>query len=290
MDKCVESVQKWTKKRQKENEPEGISIPPQTPLNRPGKPPSVFLGLSREDWQTCAKNAFSRIHCLSLWERRLSEAKTEKVNRNCQSPLSRLRRQLFQRASQGHSAKGRHLEPSETSTLQGLLCLQQCCTEGIHVGFCIVAREGDADGAVDDGGGQVHGVKHVAAVSLGAGGACRDVDPAGLQAVDDPLRAKTGQGEIDDVRRLLAADENKTVDGGELFPGQIPQVRHVRDLCLCIGVGAGRAEATDAGQILRIGKPARNDYCSFCISLLNIPSVTASFGDMPGLERMSLVP
>ena len=35
--------------------------------------------------------------CLSLWERCLSEAKTERVNRDCQSPLSRLRRQLSQR-------------------------------------------------------------------------------------------------------------------------------------------------------------------------------------------------
>ena len=35
--------------------------------------------------------------CLSLWERWLSDAKTERVNRDCQSPLSRLRRQLSQR-------------------------------------------------------------------------------------------------------------------------------------------------------------------------------------------------
>ena len=33
----------------KEKEPEGISISPQTPLNRPRKPLSVFLDLSREN-------------------------------------------------------------------------------------------------------------------------------------------------------------------------------------------------------------------------------------------------
>ena len=38
--------------------------------------------------------------CLSLWERCLSEAKTERVNCNCKGPLSRLRRQLSQRESQ----------------------------------------------------------------------------------------------------------------------------------------------------------------------------------------------
>ena len=38
--------------------------------------------------------------CLSPWERWLSEAKTERVNCDCQTPLSRLRRQLSQRESQ----------------------------------------------------------------------------------------------------------------------------------------------------------------------------------------------
>ena len=39
--------------------------------------------------------------CLSLWERWLSEAKTERVHRDGQGPLSRLRRQLSQRESHG---------------------------------------------------------------------------------------------------------------------------------------------------------------------------------------------
>ena len=62
------------------------------------------------------------------------------------------------------------------SALQRLLCVQERLTERVNVGFRVVAGERDANGAVDDGGGQVHGLKHVAAVALGAGGACRDID------------------------------------------------------------------------------------------------------------------
>ena len=78
-----------------------------------------------------------------------------------------------------------------------------------HVLRGVVSAEGDADGAVDDCRRQVHGLQYVAAVPLGAGGAGGDVDAARLQAVDDALRAQTRQGEIDDVRGLLPADELK---------------------------------------------------------------------------------
>ena len=43
----------------------------------------------------------SSIPCLSRWERWPSEAKTERVNRDRQDPLSRLRRQLSQREPRG---------------------------------------------------------------------------------------------------------------------------------------------------------------------------------------------
>ena len=45
--------------------------------------------------------------CLSLWERCLSEAKTERVHAECdrQNPLSRLRRQLSRRESQGYGIR-----------------------------------------------------------------------------------------------------------------------------------------------------------------------------------------
>ena len=72
------------------------------------KTASVFLDLSRVDWQICAKNFFQAPTCLSLWERWLSEAKTERVYRDCQNPLSRLRRRLSQRESQGANANTYH--------------------------------------------------------------------------------------------------------------------------------------------------------------------------------------
>ncbi len=58
------------------------------------------------------------------------------------------------------------------SALQRLLCVQQRVIERVNVGFRVVTGERDADGAVNDGGGQVHGLKHMAPVALGAGGAC----------------------------------------------------------------------------------------------------------------------
>ena len=82
-------------------EPGGISISPQTPLNRPGKPLRFSWIFPAKFDRYAQKIVFPYIPCLSLWERCLSEAKTERVNCDCQSPLSRLRRQLSQRESQG---------------------------------------------------------------------------------------------------------------------------------------------------------------------------------------------
>ena len=72
-----------------------------------------------------------------------------------------------------------------SSALQGLFGVGEGLAEGGDVGFGVVAGERDADGAVDDGGRQAHGLEYVAAVPLRAGGARRDVDPLRLQAVDD---------------------------------------------------------------------------------------------------------
>ena len=55
------------------------------------------------------------------------------------------------------------------------------------------------------------------------------------------------------MRRGLAADQNKAVDAGQLFPGQIAQLRHARDVCFRIRIGTGCAEAADAGHIFRAG-------------------------------------
>ena len=82
-------------------EPGGISISPQTPLNRLGKPLRFSWIFPAKFDRYAQKIVFPYIPCLSIWERCLSEAKTERVNRDCQDPLSRLRRQLSQRESQG---------------------------------------------------------------------------------------------------------------------------------------------------------------------------------------------
>ena len=66
------------------------------------KTPSVFLDLSREGWQICAKNCLSLHPLLPLPLGEVSERSEdgERVYRDCQDPLSRLRRQLSQRESQ----------------------------------------------------------------------------------------------------------------------------------------------------------------------------------------------
>ena len=69
------------KKWQKENEPEGISISPQTPLNRPGKPLRFSWIFPAKTGRYEPRISSPRIpSCLSLWDRCLSEAKTERVD------------------------------------------------------------------------------------------------------------------------------------------------------------------------------------------------------------------
>ena len=53
-----------------------------------------------------------------------------------------------------------------SSALQGLFGVGEGLAEGGDVGFGVVAGERDADGAVDDGRGQAHGLEHVAAGPL----------------------------------------------------------------------------------------------------------------------------
>ena len=53
-----------------------------------------------------------------------------------------------------------------SSALQGLFRVGEGLAEGGDVGFGVVAGERDADGAVDDGGRQAHGLEYVAAVPL----------------------------------------------------------------------------------------------------------------------------
>ena len=55
------------------------------------------------------------------------------------------------------------------------------------------------------------------------------------------------------MRCGLTADEDKSVNLSQLFPGQIAQLRHARNVRLCVRAGAGCAEAADAGHIFRAG-------------------------------------
>ena len=69
------------KKWQKENEPEGISISPQTPLNRPRKPLRFSWIFPAKTGRYEPRISSPRIpSCLSLWDMCLSEAKTERVD------------------------------------------------------------------------------------------------------------------------------------------------------------------------------------------------------------------
>lgn len=88
-------------------------------------------------------------------------------------------------------------------TLEGLLRLKEGFDERVDIRFGVITRERNADRAVDDGGGKMQSLEHMAAVALGAGGTGGDVDSFCLQAVDDALRAKAREGEIYDVRRVL---------------------------------------------------------------------------------------
>ena len=76
---------------------------PPDPLEAPKKTPLVFLDLSRENWQICAKN-YIFLHPLPLPLGEVAERSEvgEGIRRTQQpqDPLSRLRRQLSRRESQ----------------------------------------------------------------------------------------------------------------------------------------------------------------------------------------------
>ena len=91
-------------------------------------------------------------------------------------------------------------------TLEGLLRLKEGFDERVDIRFGVITRERDADRAVDDSGGKMQSLEHMAAVAFGAGGTGGDVDFFCLQAVDDALRAKAREGEIYDVRRVLLSN------------------------------------------------------------------------------------
>ena len=98
-------------------------------------------------------------------------------------------------------------------------------------------------------------LEDMAAVASGAGGAGRDVDLTVLKAVDNALRAKAGDGEIDDVRRVLLSEQNETRHVRERLAAEVAELLHVRDAAFKARelVGAGRAEAADAGEIFGAG-------------------------------------
>ena len=76
-----------------------------------------------------------------------------------------------------------------------------------------------------------------------------------LKAVDDALRAQTGNRKIDDVRRVLLSDQDKTGHIRERLAAQVAQLLHMGDLRVQPRqlLGARRAEAADTGEIFRSG-------------------------------------
>ena len=76
--------------------------------------------------------------------------------------------------------------------------------------------EGNPDGAVDNFRGQMHGGEHMAPVPLGTGRACTDANPRLLQNVDGVLGRHTGDGDTEDVGRLMGAVDDHPIQGREL--------------------------------------------------------------------------
>ena len=97
-------------------------------------------------------------------------------------------------------------------TLEGLFRLKEGFDERVDIRFGVITRERNADRAVDDGGGKMQSLEHMAAVALGAGGTGGDVDFFCLQALDDaPENAwlcVQCAGEFEDAGEL---DENSIV-------------------------------------------------------------------------------
>ena len=75
----------------------------------------------------------------------------------------------------------------------------------------------DPERAVHPLGGNFHGVQGVAAVALGAGRTCGYANAVILENVDGVLGGHTGNGEIQNVGRLVAAVDADAADGGKLL-------------------------------------------------------------------------
>ena len=138
-------------------------------------------------------------------------------------------------------------------TLEGLLRLKEGFDERVDIRFGVITRERNADRAVDDGGGKMQSLEHMAAVAFGAGGTGGDVDSFCLQAVDDALRAKAGEGEIYDVRRVLLSDEDEAGNLLKHFTAEVPKLRHMGNIGCGIGFLAGGGKAADTGEVLGAG-------------------------------------
>ena len=78
--------------------------------------------------------------------------------------------------------------------------------EGIDVFLRGIAAETDAQGPVNRFGIETHGLQHVAAGALLAGGALGDIDLAGFEEVHQNLAAPAGQRDGENMRRTTAND------------------------------------------------------------------------------------
>ena len=68
--------------------------------------------------------------------------------------------------------------------------------------FCGIAGEADAEGTLDKGVGELHGVEDMAARTLFAGGAFGDVDAVCFKAVHQHFAFVAGQGDAEDIGRI----------------------------------------------------------------------------------------
>ena len=86
-----------------------------------------------------------------------------------------------------------------------------------------VPAQGDPEGAVQDLRRQTHGFQHMAAVPLGAGGTGGNAAAVVLQIIDGVLGGYAGDGQGQDVWRVVSAVDDQPVQLGKLGNGMRKQ-------------------------------------------------------------------
>ena len=115
--------------------------------------------------------------------------------------------------------------------------------------------DGDTEGSVDDLRRQVHGGEHMTAVALGAGGTGANADAVLLQEVQRILGGHAGDGQGQDVGRIVSAVDADALQVGNFLDGVVQQCLLPLDVSLEGGRthAAGGGEAEDGGGTLGAG-------------------------------------